>query len=138
MWKEEIGNKSTLEIYRTFKTEMEQENSYDGRPDSTIWFRARTNCLTLGDRNRHIGGTTECFMCGEEVEDLRHFILDCKELEEVRADMTRLQRPRLEDWREVIGEFLYGKEKERSKRELYGLWKARERRRREITEGSQQ
>ena len=129
LWKEEIGRKTTLELYRTFKTEMQQEDSYDGRPDSTIWFRARTNCLTLGDRNRHSGGLTECFMCREETEDLRHFILDCRGLEATRMTITGLQRPRLEDWRQVVGEFLFGEEKETNRRGLYRLWQTRERRR---------
>ena len=70
LWREELGRKTTLELYRTWKTEMRQEDSYDGRPDSTIWFRARTNCLTLEDRNRHRGEGTDCFMCGEGMEDL--------------------------------------------------------------------
>ena len=91
IWKEELGRKVTLELYRTYKTEMEQEDSYDGRPDSTIWFRARTNCLRLGDRNRHLGGEVSCFMCREGTEDLEHFILDCMELEGIRTRLTRLQ-----------------------------------------------
>ena len=130
LWKEELGRKTTLELYRTWKTEMRQEDSYDGRPDSTVWFRARTNCLKLGDRNRHIGGETDCFMCREETEDLRHFILDCRELEATRLTVTALQRPRVEDWRVVIGEFLFGSEKEENRKGLYELWRVRERRRR--------
>ena len=84
------------------KTEIRQEDSYDGRPDSPIWFRARTNCLALGD--------TDCFMCREGLEDFRHFILDCVTLEGVRGGLVGLQRPRLEDWRQVVGEMLYGEE----------------------------
>ena len=132
MWREELGRKTTLELYRTWKTEMGQEDSYDGRPDSVIWFKARTNCLTLGDRNRHIGGETDCFMCGQETENLRHFLLDCGELETTRRTMTGLQRPRREDWREVMGEFLFGEEKMRNRGELYRLWRKREGRRREV------
>ena len=130
LWEEELGRKTTLELYRTWKTEMGQEDSYDGRPDSTIWFRARTNCLTLGDRNRHMGGDTSCFMCGGEMEDLKHFILDCDALNRTREKLTRLQRPRLEDWTRTLGEFLYGVEKKRSREDLMELWKERQRRRR--------
>ena len=129
LWREELGRKTTLELYRNWKTEMRQEDNYDGRPDSTIWFRARTNCLRLGDRNRHVGGETECFICGEETEDLKHFILDCRGLETTRQTLTGLQRPRVEDWRVVVGEFLFGSEVGRNKRELYSLWRERERRR---------
>ena len=127
LWREEVGNRSTLELYRDWKTEMEQEDSYDGRLDSTIWFRARTNCLNLGDRNRHLGQETDCFMCREQTEDLRHFVLDCSRLEGLRIGMLGLQRPRLEDWREVLGKFLYGEERERNRRDLWLLWKERER-----------
>ena len=132
IWKEELGRKVTLELYRTYKTEMEQEDSYDGRPDSTIWFRARTNCLRLGDRNRHLGGEVSCFMCREGTEDLEHFILDCRELEGIRTGLTRLQRPRIENPKEILGEFLYGKEKKRGRDELYKLWCERERRRKAL------
>ena len=58
LWREELGRKSTLELYRTWKTEMGQEDSYDGQPDSVIWLSARTNCLTQGDRNTDLGGET--------------------------------------------------------------------------------
>ena len=64
LWEEGLSRKTTLELYRKWKTEMGEEDSYDGRSDSVIWFRARTNCLTLGVENRQIGGDTNCFMCG--------------------------------------------------------------------------
>ena len=123
LWREELGRKSTLELYRTWKTEMRQEDCYDGRPESTVWFRARTNSLMLGDRNRHLGQGTECFMCGHETEDLRHFVLDCEHLENIRGTLTGLQRPRMEDWKEVLGEFLYGEGRTSNRGELYRLWR---------------
>ena len=60
-------------------------------------------------------------MCREETEDLRHFILDCRELEATRLTVTALQIPRMEDWKVVIGEFLFGREKEENRRGLYEL-----------------
>ena len=53
--------------------------------------------MTLGDRNRHIGGDTSFFICGGELEDLKYFILDCDSLDRIREKLTRLQIPRLED-----------------------------------------
>ena len=41
---------------------------------------ARTNSLTLGDMNRNIDGETDCFMCGEDAEDLSYFLLDFRKL----------------------------------------------------------
>ena len=108
---------------------MEQEDSYDGRPDSVVWFRARTNCLTLGDRNRRIGGDIGCFMCGGELDDLKHFILECDSLDRIRKKLTRLQRPRVEDWRETLEEFLYGEERQKSREDLAELWRKRQKRR---------
>ena len=127
IWREDLRDRTTLDLYREWKTEMRQEDCYDGRLDSVIWFRARTNCLTLGDRKRHWGEETNCFMCREGREDLRHFILDCDRLEEIRIGIIGLQRPRLEDWREVLGRFLYGEDGESGRRGLWRMWKERER-----------
>ena len=126
LWREELGNKTTLQLYREWKTEMRQEDCYEGRLDSIIWFRARTNCLTLGDRNRHLGKDSDCFMCRKGMEDLRHFILDCNKLEGLRLGMIGLQRPRLEDWREVVGRFLFGDNIMMNRRDLWRLWRERE------------
>ena len=41
---------------------------------------ARTNSLTLGDMNRNIDWETDCFMCGEDAEDLSYFLLDFRKL----------------------------------------------------------
>ena len=135
LWREEIGNRTTLDLYRVWKTEMRQEDFYDGRLDSVIWFRARTNCLTLGDRKRHWGEDTDCFMCREGIEDLRHFVLDCNRLEGIRVGILGLQRPRLEDWREVLGGFLYGGDVEGGRRGLWMLWTERRRLLEEVERG---
>lgn len=79
-WVEEIFGRSTLWLYREFKGEMREED-YEGGERDRIWFRARTNCLWLGDRRRE-GGEEKCMICGERgAEDLLHFLLDCVELE---------------------------------------------------------
>ena len=83
-WEEEIKGKSSLEIYVELKKEIKEELMYDNRPSSIIMYRARTNCLKLNDRNRHQGGEVKCKLCGAEVENLEHFILECVELSEER------------------------------------------------------
>lgn len=40
-------------------------------------------------------------------EDLKHFMIDCGPLEELRALALELQRPRREDKLNVMGEFLF-------------------------------
>ena len=40
-------------------------------------FKARSNTLILGDRNRFRGGDGICELCRQEVEDIGHFILRC-------------------------------------------------------------
>ena len=96
-WKKEIESKVSLRLYTQNKETMQEEKCYDNRPASTTWFRARTNCLQLNDRNRFGNQETNCKLCEEEVEDLGHFILDCKALELDRRPSLELQRPRLQE-----------------------------------------
>ena len=64
-----------------------------------------------------------------ELDDLKHFILYCDSLDRIRKKLTRLQRPRVEDWRETLGEFLYGEERQKSREDLAELWRERQKRR---------
>ena len=86
------------------------EEDYDGGEDCRLWFGARTNCLWLGDRQR--GEERErCAVCQDQVvEDLQHFLLECRGVEEARAAAVELQRPRGENDVETMGEFLFGDE----------------------------
>ena len=105
-WRERVQERSTLWLYRIYKTEMREED-YEGGERDRIWFRARTNCLWLGDR-RGEGERETCRICGErETEDLVHFVLECGELEEQRQMALELQRPRLEWSETVVGQFLF-------------------------------
>ena len=125
-WKVELEARSTLARYKRWKTDMRQEDCYDGRPTSQTWFMARTNCLRLRDRGRHQGQDVTCFMCGTEVEDLVHFVLDCAGLERWRIRAVDLQRPRLESEEEVLGRFLFGEEDVERKKEVLGeMWRQR-------------
>ena len=60
------------------------------------------------------------------MEDLIHFVLDCGALEEQRCEAVELQRPRFEQEQDVVGEFLFGGEENRRKREtLMRKWRRR-------------
>ena len=65
---------------------VREEDIYRNDGPSVYLFRARANALGLNDFNRHGREVEEretlCGMCGEEVEDLGHFMLRCKELNE--------------------------------------------------------
>ena len=50
-------------------------------------FRARSNSLKLGWRQRFLGGNTECKQCSQrEDETLKHFLVDCSGLEGLKRD----------------------------------------------------
>lgn len=99
-----------------------REEDYRGSEEARLWFRARTNCLWLGDRQRErVGG---CQVCGGAMrEDLKHFVLECGRLEEERATSVELQRPRVEDEDEVIGTFLFDETRREAKmRTMKRMW----------------
>jgi len=130
-WRKELEGKSTLAMYRVWKTEMEEED-YDGGQEARLWLRARLNCLELGERKRFEGGDTRCTLCGEEVEDRKHVIMDCESLEEERREEVILQRPREENEEEILGRFLFEREGQMKRRAIFHrMWLSRARRRRE-------
>ena len=45
-----------------------------------------------------MGGNISC-VCGHEIEDLEHFLLDCLKLEKERMKILKLQRPQEENRR---------------------------------------
>ena len=102
-----------------------REEDYEGREQDRIWFRARTNCLWLGDRRERV--LERCGICGDDgLEDLMHFILDCGELEEERSGALELQRPRLDQRAVLVGQFLFEEEGRRWKSEvLMKMWRKR-------------
>ena len=110
-WKEEMAEKSTLQIYREYKGEI-KETMYMNSEQSRIKFQLRTNTLKLNEFRRHTGGIMKCDLCGWDREDLEHFIIDCPELEVERTKIKKLQRPLEEDRRRIIGELLFGETEE--------------------------
>jgi hypothetical protein len=132
MWKKEMESKSTIHIYRQWRTALgKEEKTYDNKPASVLLFRARTNTLPLKDRNRHTGGKIECDLCGAYKEDLEHFLLDCTEYGLVRQRQILLQKPFIEDKDYIIGLFLFSTDNvEAAKETIQSFWRIRERERR--------
>ena len=114
-WQTELWQKSTLWLYRMYKPDMREED-YQGGEASRWWFRARTNCMGLSDRN--VNGERGCKVCGHELEDLQHFLLNCPKLSKKRVEALELQRPGLENEAEIMGNFLFGEGQELGRREI--------------------
>ena len=70
-----------------------------------------------------MGEEVQCELCGFELEDPKHFLLDCPYLEQEREKIFLLQRPRIENRNLIIGQLLFGQELYESK--LYKLWTKR-------------
>ena len=125
-WREELEKKSFLGIYRRYQKEM-KEKDYSGSIESLVWLRTRTNSLNLGEnswqRNRDV-----CVGCSEEMETLEPFILHCPRWEEWRIESRSLQRPRIKQIDQALGEFLFGgHESNTKKRMILKMWNERQR-----------
>ena len=82
-WKDGLRKKASLRIYGLEKRNIEYELCYRNNNNSKFYARARTNTLRLeehkgrGQKNYN----TICKLCGEEKEDMVHFVIKCRELE---------------------------------------------------------
>ena len=85
-WYESLETKPTLKYYHQGKAKFGYDFCYKNNHNSTFLARARTNALKLGEQksrgNPHHDVT--CRLCKEGKEDMVHFLIDCKELEEDR------------------------------------------------------
>ncbi len=92
--------------------------------------------MNLGDRKRFRGESTECVMCGNEREDLQHFILHCPAYQEERRRHPGLQRPYQEDEDQVIARILFENENtdiENTKETITKFWqKKKDKKRKEL------
>ena len=86
MWIEEINEKSTLVLYRCFKTNIQEESFYDNTMESSLLFRARSNTLKLGWRKRYENENVKCQLCDLEEETQEHFIEKCPRLRNIRRE----------------------------------------------------
>ena len=122
-WRREMENKKTLQIYRSRKEFIKEEEYYNEKK-SEIWFQAKTNCLRLRDRARE--DSKECRICAQGDENLMHFMLHCSELANIRSRRIELQKPHIENEEEVVGDYLFKKEDQPHKMgNLYNMWKRR-------------
>ena len=82
-WKEGLRNKPCMRIYNIEKDNIGYEQCYGNNISSKLYARARINALQLEEhKGRGINNyDTTCKLCGEETEDLVHFITKCKSLE---------------------------------------------------------
>ena len=129
-WKEGMAQKSSLEIYRQNKEKVGQvDYMYDNRPNSIIFFQARTNSLPLHNRVKFLREDSICPVCGNENENLEHFILFCAGYREERKKILGLQQPYQENKEQIIGKILFEfnnrSEVELIKEVLYNFWKIR-------------
>ena len=112
-WEKEINLRSTLKYYREGKSKIGYENCYRNSRDSIYYARARTNSLKLeeamGRGNEHYDRT--CKLCGQEEEDLLHFVLKCSTLENKRN--YRLIDSKIEDLEQRLIDVLYRQENRR-------------------------
>ena len=83
IWLEGMDKKPVLKYYKLGKQKIEYDNCYRNNSHSAFLAKARTNSLQLeehkGRGNQNYD--TTCKLCGEEEEDIAHFLVKCKELE---------------------------------------------------------
>ena len=107
IWLKDNDKKKSLEIYNENRKEI-VERTYYNSSKSLLMFRYRTNTLNLNDRKRHKNEDTKCDLCGEENEDLEHFLLECTALNKERNEIIEIQRPRIENKNDLLSQILFG------------------------------
>ena len=117
-WIESMNSKSTLQVYRSYKQELKEENFYDNAAESIIMFKARSNSLKLKWRSRFQNESVVCVLCGEEEENLQHFLIRCPALQHVRVN-NAVEGLRLEELLLFEGDH----DVERCKRHLSNMWR---------------
>ena len=92
-WMKEISRKPKASLYKEYKGEIKEEKIYDNTFASELLFGARSNSLNLNDMKKHTGGETTCDVCSEEEEDLIHFLMRCRGLDDRRdKELKRMIR----------------------------------------------
>ena len=83
------------------------------------------NCLNFGEQ-RWERRSERCRLCGQEGEDLVHFMLICGRLDGLRRQSLQLQRPWVERMEDQVGQFLFDEQLQVQKRQLLNeMWKRR-------------
>ena len=76
-----MKEKKSLYLYREEKEKMKYEECYTNTFRSELLAKARTNSLQLADwygRGKKGKGDTSCPLCKHPKEDLIHFLIECK------------------------------------------------------------
>ena len=130
IWKDQMETKTTLSVYRSNKQTISEEKWYRNGERFMLMMRARSDTLNLAWRNWGVDEAKTCKLCGAEDETLKHFIIRCDRLQEIRKGFLLLQRPNIENEDEIISEFLFmGENIEQNRNEhlvqLQTLWTVR-------------
>ena len=127
-WIKDMSTKSSLNTYKAHKKDIKQENKYDNRLSSKIWFGGRTNTIELNYENRHrTGKSTICDLCEKEDETTIHFILDCEVLNDKR-DKNIIEKYKQQNKEDTIGKILFSNnDTEKIKNMLESMWRKRTR-----------
>ena len=124
-WRTDVESKTTLELYRS-KGNVGDKGIYSNEYGSVLLFQCRTNTLKLRWRQGFEGGAVYCLLCGGEEETVRHFVVDCRELQEIRRRYGVYGTEELE---EVLLIMEKNEEKvDRCKKMLEEMWRMRRRR----------
>merc|ERR1711909_246835 len=110
-WYEGMSGKVSLRFYIQEKKEVKYELCYRNSIDSTFYAKARMNALKLEEQ---MGRGKEnydrsCKVCGQEDEDIVHFIVRCEKLEEARN--TDLLDRGIENPEEMMRKLLFREER---------------------------
>ena len=73
-----------MQLYGS-KRNIGDEGKYSNEYGSVLLFQCRTNTLKLRWRQGFEGGAVDCLLCGGEEKTMRHFVLECHELQEIRT-----------------------------------------------------
>ena len=111
-WKKDLEEKETACIYRRFKKDVCEEKCYDNRDASKLLFKARADNLTLNSKKWNGRADTKCDLCGDEREDLVHFLIDCNKLENKRDSRI------MEKFQDTDKETMAGKIRRKARRDL--------------------
>ena len=126
-WYDDMLTKTSLGIYSRKKREIKDERIYYNNRASELLFRARSNTMDLNTDKRHRGESELCDLCERGTENLKHFILECCRLEDVRDQqiMTKYWKA---DKEEMIGDMLLDrKETERVGKMIEEMYRKRKR-----------
>ena len=86
LWEQGLQEKKVMRFYAKEKKVIGYNFCYNNSFSSKIYARARVNALQLEEHKGrgNQGYDTKCKLCQEETEDIIHFTIKCKKLENKR------------------------------------------------------